>query len=90
MKKDKLIDTILKKAEGFTVEETVTEYAIDEEGNARAVRSKVQNKYMPPDVAAAKTYFELIGQRGEFDDMTDEELERERVRLLGELGKSEK
>lgn len=83
--REKLLESVYRRAEGYTVEEKLIEYVIDEEGNRRAVKEKTQNKHYPPDVAAAKAYIELLEPEGEFARMTDEELEREKKRLLGEL-----
>ncbi len=82
-----LYKTLLKKAVGYSVKETVTEYVVEEDGTRRAVREKTQKKYVPPDIAALKTYLELIEskQRGELSAMSDEALEAERLRLLKEL-----
>ena len=47
------------------------------------LRRKVTQKYYPPDVAALKAYVELTG--GGIAEMSDEELEREKRRLLKEM-----
>ena len=41
--RDKLLKSLYKKAEGYCVEETVTEFVYDEDGSKRAVREKTQN-----------------------------------------------
>lgn len=73
---------LLKKAAGFTVKEKVTEYLIEEDGAKKAVKEKLQTKYIPPDVSALKVYLELSGQSSDIEKMTDEELEREKRRLI--------
>ena len=83
--KDRILESICRRAEGYTVEETLTEYVIDEEGNRKPVKEKTQNKHYPTDIAAAKAYMELICPEGEFASMTDEELVREKTRLIKEL-----
>ncbi len=53
------------------------------------MRRKVTGKYVPPDVSALKAYIELAGE----DDiltMSDEELEKEKLRLLKELRELER
>ena len=53
------------------------------------LRRKVTGKYVPPDVSALKAYIELAGE----DDiltMSDEELEKEKLRLLKELSEMER
>jgi|AGTN01.1.fsa_nt_gi hypothetical protein len=79
--------SLYRKAIGYKVTEKSTEYEIDDKGVKRPVKEKEQTKYIPPDVGALKTYLEMTGKKGkgEFDDMTDEELEKERKRLLKEL-----
>lgn len=78
-----MLDTLYKKACGYTVEEVTREYGVDENGNTRLIKQKVQSKYVPPDVTALKAYIELKNK--ELFEMTDEELEREKSRLLAEL-----
>ena len=82
---DKLIDQLLKKAEGYEQVEETTEYVIDEEGNKRAVKEKRQVKKVPPDVTAIKLYLEQKERAIDLSALSDEELEREKVRLLGAL-----
>ena len=81
--------TVYRKAEGYTVEEKLTEYVIDEEGNRRPIKEKTQNKHYPPDVAAARAYMELVNPEGELARMSDVELEKEKERLLKELAASD-
>ena len=82
--RERVLEGLRKRAEGLEAEERVIEYTLDEEGNRRAVREKTQIKYYPPDVAAAKACLELESQ-DDFSDYTDEELLKEKERLLGEL-----
>ena len=79
-----LKETLLKKATGFTVTETVTEYVTDEDGNRRIQKEKEQSKYIPPDLSAIKAYREMEGA-DKYQSMSDEELEREKQRLLASL-----
>ncbi len=69
-----------KKALGFTAEETVEEYAMKEDGEIALSKKKVTRKSVPPDVTALKML--LDAKSPELNDMTDEELEREKNRLL--------
>ena len=82
---EKMLETLFKKAIGFTVEEITTEYALDEDGNRRAIKEKSAKKYYPPDISAMKAYIELKGRENKFDNMTDSELKAEKERLLREL-----
>ncbi|MFA5449222.1 MAG: hypothetical protein WC292_02120 [Clostridia bacterium] len=79
---------LLKKATGYTIKETLIEYVIDENGVKRPVKEKQQTKYIPPDINALKTYLELAGGGGT-ENMSDEDLERERLRLIGTLKSGE-
>jgi hypothetical protein len=76
---------LLKKAMGYSVKENCVEYVIDEEGNKKPVREKCQTRYYPPDLSALKAYLDRNGGEGELEQMTDEELEAEKQRLLEEL-----
>lgn len=80
---------LLKKAIGFEKSEISREYQIDEAGKETLVRKKVQKKYYPPDMQAMRAYLEL--EKGvDLSAMSDEELEQEKLRLLGELREKEK
>jgi len=76
---------MLKKALGYKVTESTTEYVVDKNGERKAVREKKQTKFYPPDPSALKSYLDLTGREGEFEGMSDEELEAELKRLLEEL-----
>ena len=77
----KLTDSLYKKAVGYTATEQTTEYSPDGE----VVKRKVTSKHFPPDISALKAYLELISSGEDYESMTDEELEREKQRLLKEL-----
>ena len=77
----KLVDSLYKKAVGYTATEQTTEYSPDGE----VVKRKVTSKHFPPDISALKAYLELISSGEDYESMTDEELEREKQRLLKEL-----
>ena len=77
----KLANSLYKKAVGYTVTEKTMEYSPDGE----VVKKKVTSKHFPPDIAALKAYLELISSEEDYESMTDEELEREKQRLLKEL-----
>ena len=86
MKKDKdMQGAMLKKALGYTVTEKVVEYIIDENGNKKPTKEKRQTKYYPPDPSALKSYIELSGKECDIENMTDEELEKEKNRLMALL-----
>lgn len=79
--RDDILDAVLKRACGYEAKETVEEYAVVD-GAMELVKRKVTIKDVPPDMTAAK----LIFDSGDVSDLTDEQLEAERKRLLNELG----
>ena len=80
-----VIDQLLKKAQGYEQIEEITEYVIDDDGNKRAVREKRQVKLVPPDVSAIKLYIEQTEKSNDIRRLTDEELEKEKARLVGQI-----
>jgi len=81
---DELLSGLLKRAKGYSYKEVQEEYAVKEDGEIALTRRKVTKKYCPPDSGALKTYMELNGDRS-LAEYSDEELERERLRLLAVL-----
>ena len=77
----KLVNSLYKKAVGYTVTEKTTEYSPEGE----VIKRKVTSKHYPPDIAALKAYLELISTGEDYEKLTDEELESEKERLLKEL-----
>lgn len=82
---------LLKKALGFTCDEIVEEYSLDENGNPVLSKKKVTKKFNPPDITAMKMLLEKqdILKDDELSHMTDNELKRERKRLLKLLKEEE-
>ena len=60
------------------------EYADDGAGGLRMVKRKVVIKNVPPDVSAVKLLVEMNEEK-DYLNLTDEELEQEKLRLIGEL-----
>lgn len=81
---DKLKKALLKKAKGYTANEVQEEYAAAKDGKLELVKKKITKKYYPPDGAALKSYLELE-TGGCLSSLTDEELEKEKARLLNAL-----
>lgn len=84
---DEILKTLLKKATGYSHDEVQEEFSVTPEGDMVLTKRKVTKKYYPPDSSALKTYLELASDRG-LQDMSDEELEREKKRLLAELAET--
>lgn len=89
-KQEEINSALISKAVGCTTSEVVEEYAINnEDGNLQLVKKKVTTKKMPPDIAAAKTLLEFYGEGNAYENLTDEELQKEKQRLLKLLQKTE-
>lgn len=84
VRKNDLMTRLLDRAMGYTVEETVEEYGGDGK-NGELLKKKITTKPVPPDVNALKTYLELNKNITEFENLTDEELEKEKQRLIRSL-----
>lgn len=86
---DEILKTLLKKATGYSRDEVQEEYAVSGEGEMVLVKRKVTKKYYPPDSTALKTYLELSQDRG-VEELSDEQLAKEKARLLAELASTGK
>ncbi len=82
-----LKDVLVKKALGYDVKEVVEEYIADEDGEIKLSKKKVTKKNVPPDLTALKIL--LDGEEKPIRSMSDEELEKEKVRLLNLLKEKE-
>ncbi len=78
----KLQKALLKKALGYDFTETVMEYVLDDEG-IKLSKKKVTKKNVPPDMTALKML--LCEEQTDLSNMTDEELEKEKLRLISIL-----
>ena len=83
---EKLRKALIKKAIGYDVKEVVEEYGEDN-GEIKLVKKKITVKNVPPDVTALKM---LMEEGEDFSDLSDEELKKEKERLLRELSEEEK
>jgi len=78
----KLLEKILlKKARGYSFKEKVEEYAVVD-GEKTLVKTKVTTKKSPPDVMAVKSLLELGQEEKSVSEMTDEQLQVEKLRLI--------
>ena len=57
------------------------EYVGEEDGGVKMVKRKVVSKNVPPDVSAVKLLVELSNET-DVKNLTDEELEMEKIRLI--------
>ena len=82
--KQLLIDILLKKAKGYSYHEKTDEYNVVE-GKKQLVKSKVVTKRVQPDVSAIKALITLSDASDDVTQMTDEQLQVEKLRLLNLL-----
>lgn len=80
---DRVKAALVKKAIGYDSTEVVEEYVAGDEGEIRLSKKKVTKKNVPPDVAAIKMLMEEGGC--DVAQMSDEQLEQEKNRLLDAL-----
>lgn len=73
-------EALIRKAVGYDVQEITEEYV---EGDL--VKRKIATKHMPPDMSALKTLLELKGEECDLAEMSDEELDKLKTKLLGQL-----
>ena len=78
-----IIDAVRKKARGYVTEERVEEQAL-KDGELQTVKLKVTVKEVPPDISAVKCLMEAP-----VEQMSEEELIREKTRLIKMLKESE-
>lgn len=86
--KQLLIKILLKKAKGYAYHEKTDEYNVVE-GKKQLVKSKVVTKRMQPDVNAIKALITLTDASDDVSQMTDEQLQVEKLRLLNLLNSYE-
>ena len=74
----------------MTTKEVTTEYVLDEEtGNMKIVKQKVNEKSLPPNVDLLKLIYPSLNQKQTYEELSDEELEKEKQRLLNLLKEKE-
>lgn len=83
---DKVQNAIYELAKGFKSIELTEEFIVDEEGVLKLQKKRIVTKNLPPDLEAYKLlYGDTI-----YDEYTDEQLEKEKERLLKQLINLEK
>ena len=81
--KQELLEALIKKALGYDATEVVEEYVGNDDGEVKLSKKKVTTKNVPPDMSALKIL--LDDSQKEVGQMTDEELEKEKLRLINLL-----
>jgi len=74
-------DALVKCAVGLTAGEVVEEYSADSSGELKLTKRKVTKRDIPPDIKAVK----MIMDGGDLEGASDEELLKERERLVNML-----
>lgn len=76
---------------GITTKEIITEYAVDDEtGELKITKQKISEKQLPPNVDLLKLLYPTVATKEtDYNKLTDEELEKEKQRLLKELKENE-
>lgn len=82
MQDDAIRKAIRKVALGYSVAEVTEEYGV-QDGELKLLKRKETRKEIPPDLKAAK----ILMEDG-FADLSDEELQQEREKLLALLKES--
>lgn len=85
-KEEQIGEALLKVALGYQVSEVTEEYA-EVDGELKLTKRKKTQKDIPPDLKAVQLLLSTA-QGKEISAWTDEELEREREKLLSELEKT--
>ena len=80
MSEQEIKEAIMKVALGYSLEEVTEEYGV-EDGELKLVKRKETKKDIPPDLKAVK----LLLEDKDYTVLSDEELEREKQKLLKQL-----
>lgn len=84
MDDEKILNAVRKVALGFSLEEVTEEYGV-EDGELKLVKRRETRKDIPPDLKAVK----ILMEEKDYSALSDEELEREKNRLLKQLKEEE-
>lgn len=79
--KQLLMRILLKKAKGYSYREKTDEYLVSD-GKKQLVKSKVVTKRVQPDVSAIKAFIQLGDGQADVTQLTDEQLQVEKLRLI--------
>lgn len=81
----KVLKSALKKATGYDTSEVVEEFVKDK-NNETLVKRKVTKYHVPADISAVKFLLEICSNKSvnNYDNMTDDELDQEAIRLFQE------
>ena len=80
----KISDALLKVALGYQVAEVTEEFA-EVDGELKLTKRKRVKKDIPPDLKAVQLLLSESGEGVSIEKMSDEELEKEKARLVAAL-----
>ena len=92
-KNEELTKSLIKKAMGYSVDETIEEYVADkDESELKLVKKKITKKHIPPDINAARALLERYydSDFDEIKNLTDEQLEEKKQEILKQIKKGGK
>lgn len=85
------IKAIKNLANGMILKEVTEEYAVDDKGEMKLIKKKVNEKMLPPNTDICKMlYSSAKSNENSYKTMTDEELEIARQKFLKEIQKEER
>ena len=89
---EKLKKALFRKALGYSVKEETVEFSRDDSGDEIVSKRKISKKHIPPDISALKMLIEhfFTEQFKDVEEMTDEELQEEREKIIQLLKEEEK
>lgn len=84
------LEAIKMLTNGMVVKEITKEFVADDKGDLVLTKKKVNEKMMPPNIDIIKMiYASTKDNASRYQEMTDEELEKEKIRLLRKLKEEE-
>lgn len=76
---------------GMVLKEVTKEYSLDNDGEMKLIKKKINEKMVPPNSDIVKlVYSSQKDNLNKYQEMSDDDLEKEKLRLLKELKKSDK
>ena len=82
---DCVVDALIKKAVGYSTDEIVEEYVIDDQNKEHLIKKKVTKKFVPADLTASKMLLDYYGTKeNSYENMSDVELDQEAIKLFKE------
>ncbi len=79
--RQKIEKALIKRAIGYDTKETIEEFS-ETEDELKLTKRKVTTKSVPPDISAAKLLFDIKTDGEDLTSVSDENLEKEKQRLL--------